>query len=56
MVASRNEHNRPDALPRLFDASEMSQCLDAFHNLSRCCYCDQAIFLEKIEAGQEHVA
>jgi hypothetical protein len=28
MVASRNAHNRPDALPRLFDASEMSQCLD----------------------------
>jgi hypothetical protein len=55
MVASRNAHNRPDALPRLFDASEMAQCLDALHNLSRCCYCDQAIFLEKIEAGQEHV-
>jgi len=56
MIASRNAHNRPDALPRLFDASEMLQCLDALHNLSRCCYCDQAIFLEKIEAGQEHVA
>jgi hypothetical protein len=56
MIASRNAHNRPDALPRLFDASEMSQSLDALHNLSRCCYCDQAIFLEKIEAGHEHVA